>query len=273
MAGLGALVFACGAEDRPTGPSAVTGGAPSAGSGGTTGGVVGSGGATGGVIGSGGTTGGVANSGGMPAAGAGGVTGGAGAVSVAGNAGSGGTSGAGNGAFTLTSPAFESRAGCEVAAPAACDVFPDENVSYMERPNVSPELLWAGVPPGTKSFAMVLMDATYGQAHWALWNIPADATMLAANLPQDTMPASVPGSQQATSNFATHGGHGYFGPHVPCNVFEFQLFALSTPTFSPMDPESAVLVAIELHELKEPVLGYATLIGRSGDYGMTCVAP
>jgi Raf kinase inhibitor-like YbhB/YbcL family protein len=161
--------------------------------------------------------------------------------------------------------------GCSVENPTPCAVFPDENVSYMERPNISPELRWTGVPAGTQSFALVLMDATYGQAHWVIWNVPASVSMLAANVPKDTaMPPTPAGSRQSNANFATPGGDGYFGPHVPCNVFQFQLYALSVSTFSPMEPESAVLVSIELQELREPVLGVATLTGRSNDYSMTC---
>ncbi len=264
--GVFCLVSACSSEEQPPDPGPATGGGL-----GASGGVIGSGGTP--AAGSGGVTGGVVGSGGAPAAG----SGGGGAGSVAGNAGSGGTSGSGVGAFALTSPAFDSLPGCAVEAPAACDVFPDENVSYMDRPNLSPELRWTGAPSGTQSFAIVLMDATYGQAHWAIWNIPADVTMLAANIPKDTaMPSTPTGSRQSNANFATYGGDGYFGPHVPCNVFEFEIYALSTPTFSPTDPDSAVLVSIELHELhelKESVLGLATLVGRSGDYGMTCAAP
>lgn len=141
----------------------------------------------------------------------------------------------------------------------------------MENANLSPELSWTGAPAGTQSFALVLFDVTYGQAHWALWNIPADVTTLAANVPKDTAtPATPAGSRQANANFATTGGDGYFGPHIPCNVFEFELYALSTSTFSPMDPESSVLVSIELQELGDPVLGVAKLTGRANDYGMTC---
>jgi hypothetical protein len=141
----------------------------------------------------------------------------------------------------------------------------------MDNPNISPELHWTDAPPGTQSFALVLFDVTFGQAHWALWNIPKDATMLAADVSKDTStPATPPGSQQATANFAT-GTEGYFGPHIPCNVFEFQLYALSTSTFSPMNPDSSVLVSIELSDLMgDPVLGVAKLTGRSGDYSLTC---
>jgi Raf kinase inhibitor-like YbhB/YbcL family protein len=201
----------------------------------------------------------------------GGVAGGAGTGGQAGShSGTSGNGGAG-GTFTLTSPALENVPGCSVENPSVCVEFPDENVSYMERANISPELRWTVAPAGTQSFAIVLMDATYGQAHWVIWNIPGNVSMLAANVPKESAtPATPAGSRQANANFATHGGDGYFGPHVPCNVFQFQIYALSLSTFSPMDPESAVLVSIELQELGEPVLGLATLTGRSGDYMTMC---
>jgi phosphatidylethanolamine-binding protein (PEBP) family uncharacterized protein len=175
------------------------------------------------------------------------------------------------GPFALTSPAFPRVEGCSLENPRVCPVFPDANVSYEGNANFSPELHFAGAPPGTQSFAVVLFDATFGQAHWALWNIPAGVRSLAANLPQDTATPAVPaGSRQANANFATTSADGYFGPHVPCNVFELQLYALSVSTFSPRDPESAVLVSIELQELGDTVLGVTKLTGRSNDYGMAC---
>jgi Raf kinase inhibitor-like YbhB/YbcL family protein len=140
----------------------------------------------------------------------------------------------------------------------------------MGNANISPELRWTGVPAGTQSLAIVLFDATFGQPHWVVWNIPANVTMLAANVPKDTaMPAMPAGARQTNANFAPDGD-GYFGPHIPCNVFRFELHALSTSTFSPKEPESAGLVYVELQELGAPVLGIAKLNGRSNDYGMTC---
>jgi Raf kinase inhibitor-like YbhB/YbcL family protein len=260
------------------GGAAGIGGTSTGGISGTVGGAgMTTGGGAGTVGGAGMTTGGGAgavggaglpNGGGSGAAGSGGAgVGGAGN----GGSGSGGTAGQGNGGFTITSPAFRNVEGCSVDNPSVCEVFPDENVSYMERANISPELRWTGVPSGTRSFAIVLMDASFGQAHWVIWNIPASVTMLAANVAKDTaMPAVPAGSRQANANFATEEEHGYFGPHLPCNVFEFQIYALASDTFSPMDPESSVLVSIELQELGDPVLGLAKLTGRSNDYMMTC---
>jgi phosphatidylethanolamine-binding protein (PEBP) family uncharacterized protein len=140
----------------------------------------------------------------------------------------------------------------------------------MGNANVSPELHWAGAPTGTMSFAVVLFDATFGQAHWVLWNVPASVTTLAADVPKNmAMPTSPAGSRQANANFAPEGD-GYFGPHLPCNVFELQLYALSVSDFAPQAPDSAVLVSIELQELGTSVLGVAKLTGRSNDYTMLC---
>ena len=175
------------------------------------------------------------------------------------------------GPFALTSPAIDNVEGCSVENPAPCDVFPDQNVSYMSNANISPELQWKAAPPNTLSYALVLFDVTYGQAHWVLWNIPGNLKALAANVPKDTaMPATVPGARQANANFATAEADGYFGPHIPCNVFQFQLYALSLGTFSPKDPDSAVLVHIELQELGAPILGVAKLTARSNNYGTAC---
>jgi Raf kinase inhibitor-like YbhB/YbcL family protein len=293
------LVCACGTEgqtpDAPGGSAGAGGGnagagagtggtagggAPAAGSGGSAGGSGASAAGTGGSVGGGGasgaSTGGAAGSAGTSGGGIGGAAGGGGTAQTSGNgggAGSGGMSGnaGGGGTLVLTSPAFANVDGCSLENPSPCAVFPDENVSYEDNANISPELHWTGVPAGTQSFAIVLFDVTFGQAHWAIWNIPGDVTMLAADVPQDTaMPATPAGSQQANANFAP-GGDGYFGPHLPCNVFRFEIYALSLATFSPMDPTSAVLVSIELQELREPELvGFATLTGRSDDYMTTC---
>ncbi len=214
-------------------------------------------------------------------AGSSGDAGGGGNASGAPNpGGSGGAAGASGGAgggtapgetFTLRSPAFDNVDGCSVETPEACEAFPAANVSYMGNANLSPELAWTAAPAGTQSFALVLFDVTYGQAHWALWNIPGTVTSLPANVAQDTATPPVPaGSRQANANFATNGGDGYFGPHMPCNVFALELYALASSSLSPMDPTSSVLVSIELQELGAEVLGVARLTGRGGPASAAC---
>lgn len=228
--------------------------------------------AGGGDLGSGGShAGGSSNSGGHHSGGSsdsGGSSNSGGSAELGGAPGSGGNEGT---FFTLTSPAFENVEGCSVENPDPCNVFPEENVIYLDNANISPELHWSDAPPGTMSFALELRDATYGQAHWVLWNIPAGVSLLAADVPQEpAMPPEPVGSQQAHANFATTEGNGYFGPHLPCNVFEFKLYALSLSTFSPERPDSSVLVSIELENLGDEVLGIATLTGRSLSDTTTC---
>lgn len=170
--------------------------------------------------------------------------------------------------FTLSSPAVESVSECSATNPSVCDVFPDENISYMESPNNSPQLDWTNAPAGTQSFAVSLADVSYGQPLWTIWNIPAGVSGLPANLDKDTAMLSVPaGAQQSNATFAE--GDGYFGPESPCNVYQFVVYALSTPTFAPSQPEYAAVVLGELEALGDELLGSATLSART-NYGAMC---
>jgi Raf kinase inhibitor-like YbhB/YbcL family protein len=271
-----------------TGGTLSTGGTPTTGgrvaTTGGTGGTPGAGGATGGAAGGAGkgggaTTGGRAGTSGSAGNGgaAGGASGGAsgsagnpgkgGAAGTAGTAGSAGSGGAGGGGtFTLKSPAFDNVSGCAKATPTPCDVFPNDNLSYMMNLNVSPELSWSGVPSGTQSFAVVLQDLSNGFAHWVLWNIPASVTMVAADIPKTSaMPAMPAGSQQCGAGT----GDGYFGPGSACNVYEFVLYALSMATFSPTSATDPTQVRTQLLALDAQILGTASLRGRS-NYMMMC---
>jgi ribose transport system ATP-binding protein len=138
----------------------------------------------------------------------------------------------------------------------------------MDNANRSPAFEWTGVPEGTQSFALTLKDVSYGQPLWAIWNIPGDETGLPADLPKDTTLLDMPaGAEQSNSTFAT--GEGYFGPESPCNVYQFDLYALSMPTYEPRDKEYAAEVETQLSQLSEGVLGHATLTGRT-KYNSTC---
>lgn len=253
------LLSACSSESgAPSGSGgaeasggAMSGGASSGGAPSIGGSLPSGGAASGGVDSAGGAaSGGDVGSGGDIVGSGGDASGGAGAT--------GGTS-----SFVLSSPAFENVEGCSESNVSVCEVFPDENVAYLDNANLTPELSWTGAPEGTKSFALSLFDVSYGQAHWVLWNISPDLTMLPANIAQDTANPPVPaGSQQANANFATTSEHGYFGPHMTCNVYEFQLYALATDALTPMDTESAVLVWFELSEHPD-LLGVARLRGRA----------
>lgn len=166
------------------------------------------------------------------------------------------------GPMSLSSPVLASSPSCSVSTPDACPVFAAENTSYMNGANISPALAWTNVPAGTRSFAVAFTDVTFGQMHWAIWNIPAALTMLAAGVPNDSpMPAVPAGASQINATFAD--GDGYLGPQAPCNVYEFVLYALALETFTPTQPEYVTLVGDELEELGDAILAKATLAGRN----------
>jgi Raf kinase inhibitor-like YbhB/YbcL family protein len=93
-------------------------------------------------------------------------------------------------------------------------------------PDVSPDIAWSGVPDGAASLALICddPDAPMGTwVHWVLFNIPADAGGLPAEIP----------SNAALKNGAVHGTNdfgrlGYGGPCPPGGThrYFFKLYAL-----------------------------------------------
>jgi Raf kinase inhibitor-like YbhB/YbcL family protein len=132
----------------------------------------------------------------------------------------------------------------------------------MENMNISPALEWSDVPEGTKSFALEFKDVTFGQLHWAIWNIPGTATGLPAGIDGDSSTPETPaGTTQVNATFAD--GFGYLGPQAACNVYEFTLYALSVETFTPTQLEYVTLVSEELKALGPAILAQGSLAGRN----------
>ena len=128
-----------------------------------------------------------------------------------------------------------------------------------EGENISPELTWAGVPQGTKSFALVVHDPdaprSGGYTHWVVFNIPATATHIAENAPKQ---AQLPGGGIQGRNDG--GSAGYTGPCPPSGThrYYFRLYALDEV----LDlKDGADKDALE-KALKGHVLGQAELMGR-----------
>jgi phosphatidylethanolamine-binding protein (PEBP) family uncharacterized protein len=270
LLGSGLVASACSDDDDPSPGLGGSGGSSTAGSGGSSGsaGSAGSGGAAGSSAGSGGSSAGNAGSGGAAgAAGSGaGAGGSAGATPDAGDDG-------GALAFSVSSPAFDNEPGCgpDPADRDACALFPDENISLGDAEDVSPAINWTGAPASTQSFAIVLQDLVFLQngspfTHWAMWNIPASATGLPAELPQGVMPG-VPAAN--TQQYSIRDTRGYTGSGACGNVYEFVLYALSTPTFTPPDAQNVNSVRDALNA-SDDVLGTATLRARSDPDGPTC---
>ena len=270
------LLPACNVEDpnpaendQGTAGSGV-GGSPAAGG---SAGSAGAPGAAGSALG--GTGGAVAGSAGA-ASGGGGVGGGAAGQSQGGSVGSGGAggadgvAGAGGGValpFVLTSPMLEHVEACTQQNHQPCMVFSKTNeMPTMNGDNVSPQLAWGAGPAGTLSYAITLHDFSNNFTHWAIWNIPAAALTLPANLARESKPAVPAGSQQKSFD-ANNAGFGYMGPGADDHVYEFRLYALNVATFTPKTPGDQGKVYDELEaNAGNFVLGKSMLRGRSKKY-------
>ncbi len=124
-------------------------------------------------------------------------------------------------------------------------------------PDVSPDLAWSGVPEGAASLALICddPDAPMGTwVHWVLFNIPADA---------DGLPAEIP-SDAALENGARHGTNdfrrlGYGGPCPPGGThrYFFKLYALDTM----LELDSGITKAQLLEAMEGHVLAEGQLMG------------
>jgi len=125
------------------------------------------------------------------------------------------------GGLTLTSSAFAEGG----AIPIASTCKDPANV------NSSPQLSWTGAPSGTMSFAVVLTDLslTPPLVHWVIYDIPASATGLPANVEKAYAPANVAGTHQTASY--DNQTRGYLGPCPPAkHTYQFEVYALLAAT-------------------------------------------
>jgi hypothetical protein len=100
-----------------------------------------------------------------------------------------------------------------------------------------------------------------------MWNIPASAAGLPAQLPAGTTPdAPAPtGSEQVSIGT----NDGYTGSGACGNVYEFVLYALDTATFDPANTNTPDTVEAAL-EASSAVLATATMRARSDPNGPSC---
>ncbi|MDJ1159196.1 YbhB/YbcL family Raf kinase inhibitor-like protein [Chelatococcus sp. SYSU_G07232] len=124
--------------------------------------------------------------------------------------------------------------------------------------NLSPPIAWSDPPEGTRSFALVCNDPDAPRGiwhHWAVYDIPADRTMLAEGI---AALSDVKGLRQAINDF---GRPGYGGPcpphgHGP-HHYHFRLMALSTDRL-PL-PREAACRDVE-REARKHALAEASLV-------------
>lgn len=238
-------LLACGESGSPpsgTGGAAAGGGLASGGA--ASGGGPGSGGAaSGGAMSGGATSAGGATSGGAANSGGGTSSGG---VESAGGAATGGDGSGGSASdeFLLSGAEWEgvNNDDCTKEITEPCPTYPLESTNFgSPEKNISPEMSWSGAPEGTLSFAVVLSDLSNGQAHWVIYDIPADVTVLAKGLPAMSPLTDPEGAKQISFS-----GPAYFGSGACGNVYEHRLYALGVENLNPTgNMVSAVRTAVQ----------------------------
>ena len=124
-------------------------------------------------------------------------------------------------------------------------------------PDVSPDLAWSGIPEGAASLALICddPDAPMGTwVHWVLFNIPADADGLPAEIPADAALES--GARHGTNDFRRLG---YGGPCPPGGThrYFFKLYALDTM----LELDSGITKAKLLEAMEGHILAAGQLMG------------
>jgi len=136
---------------------------------------------------------------------------------------------------------------------------------------VSPEMQWTGVPAGTQSFVINMLDpdvaiqrGTETQPHWIVWNIPATATGMPEGVkPGGTLPD---GSHQISASGLQYRGPGAAATG-PLHHYTIEVYALDAmldvsastnaqPVPAAVETRAAVLKAMQGH-----VLGKAVYVG------------
>jgi len=158
--------------------------------------------------------------------------------------------------FTLSSPAFSDDGvlPLKYAGGALCG-------KDSRGGNISPPLAWSNPPPGTKSFAVVMIDPDgrrgLGSVHWVAYGIPAARTSL-----QEAEGGPAP-ANDVVEGKNSRGTLGYTGPCGPAvdapHHYVIDLIALDVPpgTLKSGLGRDELLMAIAGHSL-----GPASLVVR-----------
>lgn len=124
--------------------------------------------------------------------------------------------------------------------------------------NKVPELIWAGAPLGTKSFALICDDPDAPTekpwVHWIIFNIPATQTSLTKPL---GAALTKEGMRQGMNSYKEIGYGGPFPPEGEKHRYFFKLYALDTLLDLQAGSTKEQLEAV----MKNHVLGTAQLIG------------
>jgi Raf kinase inhibitor-like YbhB/YbcL family protein len=148
--------------------------------------------------------------------------------------------------LTITSTAF--APGAAIPADYTC-----------EGKDISPPLVWSGVPAGTKSFALIVDDPDAPDpaapmmtwVHWVLYDIPPTAS----SLPEAVQSSALPSGTREGVNDWDRTGYGGPCPPIGRHRYYHKLYALDTILPDLKRPKKAALEkAMQGHVLAEAVL-------------------
>jgi Raf kinase inhibitor-like YbhB/YbcL family protein len=150
--------------------------------------------------------------------------------------------------MTLSSPSFGQ--GSEIPRRHTC-----------EGENVSPALVWSGVPAGARTLVLIVDDPDAPDpaaprltfVHWVVYNLPAAAT----GLPEGAEAAVLPPGARAGSNDWRRTSYGGPCPPIGRHRYFFKLYALDAAL-----PEGgAATKAAVVEAMRGHVLAEAQLMG------------
>lgn len=162
---------------------------------------------------------------------------------------------AGCGASPHAADAFE-VATFALTSPSLADNATFDATNTCDGADTSPLLAWTGAPASTQSYAVVLLDNSISLVHWVIYDVPATATGIPANVDKTYAPGNVIGAHQTPSFQATT--IGYLGPCPPTlHTYQFTVYALDVATLpgaSMMTPSGDALASIDEHRLATGML-------------------
>ena len=126
--------------------------------------------------------------------------------------------------------------------------------------DLSPPLVWRGIPAGTREFALICDDPDAPTptpwVHWVLYGLPAGMVSLPEGVTTDVELTAPLSAYQGLNSWSSGQIHGYRGPAPPpghgVHHYHFRLYALASPlSLAPGLDKEAVLKAIAGHVLAE----------------------
>jgi Raf kinase inhibitor-like YbhB/YbcL family protein len=164
-----------------------------------------------------------------------------------------------------STPGEEGMAMILLTSTAFADGEPIPRDHTGEGDDLSPLMTWTGLPPGTKSLALVCDDPDAPTprpwVHWVIYNIPADAGGLPEGLPRDERLSAPEGALQGKNSWPSDNV-GYRGPMPPPGSgrhrYDFKLYALDA--MLNLEPAAATKESLE-QAMRGRVLGQGQLVG------------